>query len=110
MEQQYEQQPDKYQPPKLDGRMYKLGRRELGLIILTVVALALVGWFAWRQDRTGSINSFAECVAAGNPVMESYPEQCAAGGQTWSNPAQQLQLTPDASPEPDAATSDSVEE
>ncbi|HEX2178708.1 MAG TPA: hypothetical protein VHL54_04195 [Actinomycetota bacterium] len=24
----------------------------------------------------GEINNFEECAAAGNPVMESYPEQC----------------------------------
>ena len=29
------------------------------------------------------ITSFAECVAAGNPVMESFPEQCRAGNQTF---------------------------
>lgn len=30
-----------------------------------------------------AINSFEECVAAGNPVMESYPRQCRANGQTF---------------------------
>ncbi len=29
------------------------------------------------------INSFDECVAAGNPVMESYPRQCRADGKTF---------------------------
>ena len=29
------------------------------------------------------IDSFEECVAAGNPVMESYPQQCSANGQTF---------------------------
>lgn len=29
------------------------------------------------------ITSFEECVDAGNPVMESYPRQCAANGQTF---------------------------
>ncbi|MFA6272400.1 MAG: PsbP-related protein [Patescibacteria group bacterium] len=31
-----------------------------------------------------TINSFAECEAAGYPVMESYPRQCAAGGKTFT--------------------------
>ena len=31
------------------------------------------------------ITSFDECVAAGNPVMESYPEQCRADGKTFVN-------------------------
>ena len=29
------------------------------------------------------ITNFEECVAAGNPVMESYPRQCTADGQTF---------------------------
>jgi len=29
------------------------------------------------------INSFEECVEAGNPVMESYPRQCRANGKTF---------------------------
>jgi hypothetical protein len=30
------------------------------------------------------ISSFEECVAAGNPVMESYPRRCAAGDKTFT--------------------------
>jgi len=29
------------------------------------------------------VNSFDDCVAAGNPVMESYPQQCRSGDQTF---------------------------
>lgn len=29
------------------------------------------------------ITNFEECAAAGNPVMESYPRQCRADGQTF---------------------------
>lgn len=29
------------------------------------------------------ISDFEDCVAAGNPVMESYPRQCRAGGRTF---------------------------
>lgn len=31
----------------------------------------------------GDITTFEECVAAGNPIMESYPRQCRAGGKTF---------------------------
>ncbi|MBD3262483.1 MAG: hypothetical protein GF334_12595 [Candidatus Altiarchaeales archaeon] len=34
--------------------------------------------------RTPQINSFEECVAASNPVMESYPRQCTADGKTFT--------------------------
>lgn len=30
------------------------------------------------------ITNFEECVAAGNPVMESYPRQCRAGNQNFT--------------------------
>lgn len=33
------------------------------------------------QDR---VTSFEECVAAGNPVMESYPRQCRHGDRTFT--------------------------
>lgn len=29
------------------------------------------------------INNFEECVASGNPIMESYPRQCKANGETF---------------------------
>jgi len=32
----------------------------------------------------GTIINFEECAAAGNPVMESYPRQCRANGQTFT--------------------------
>lgn len=31
------------------------------------------------------IDSFEDCVKAGNPVMESYPGQCRAGGRTFTD-------------------------
>jgi len=33
------------------------------------------------------ITNFEECAAAGYPVMESYPRQCAANGQTFTEEA-----------------------
>ena len=32
-----------------------------------------------------AVTTFAECVAAGNPVMESYPEQCSHNGELFVN-------------------------
>lgn len=32
---------------------------------------------------TAKISDFESCAAAGNPVMESYPRQCRANGQTF---------------------------
>lgn len=39
---------------------------------------------ATDDDTTSEINSFDECVLAGYPVMESFPEQCSVpGGETF---------------------------
>ena len=53
--------------------LYKI----LGIIVGGILILIL--WpYVNRNDKATdpSINSFEECVEAGNPVMESYPEQC----------------------------------
>lgn len=39
--------------------------------------------FAPCPGESGAVTDFDSCVAAGHPVMESYPRQCAAGGQTY---------------------------
>jgi hypothetical protein len=58
-----------------------------GVIVVAAVAVAaLLWWNAVQRERTvtNTINSYDECVTAGYPVMESYPEQCAAGGKTFT--------------------------
>jgi hypothetical protein len=53
----------------------------LGIIIIWfVVSRYLVG----RISNVSSITTYEECVAAGNPVMESYPEHCRANGTTYT--------------------------
>ena len=47
---------------------------------LLLIMLAPLLLIACEQ---ADITSFEECVAAGNPVMESYPRQCSADGQTF---------------------------
>ena len=51
-----------------------------GIVFLAVLVLpiALVAGCVNTE-----IGSFDECVAAGNPVMESYPRQCNAGNRTF---------------------------
>lgn len=45
------------------------------IILLLLVVTVLI------KDKTAkTINSFEECQAAGYPVLESYPEQCAVPG------------------------------
>ena len=56
--------------------------RAHGILILGLLFSAILT--AGCSGERG-INSFDECVAAGNPVMESYPRQCRAGdGQMFT--------------------------
>lgn len=54
------------------------------LIILGVLLLGLFLGIAFK-DRSASITSYEECVLAGYPILESYPEQCKTpDGQTFT--------------------------
>jgi hypothetical protein len=47
------------------------------LIIVVLLAALIIFYFLGKKESPKSdITSFEECVAAGNPVMESYPPQC----------------------------------
>lgn len=56
--------------------------RHFSYIIIFLVALLLIlvgGIYLIKRQTTGSfssINSFNDCVEAGNPVLEIYPPQC----------------------------------
>jgi type II secretory pathway pseudopilin PulG len=57
------------------------------LVVVTLAAVGTAGWYVWQKNKTDkkpAITNFDQCVAAGNPVMESYPEQCSAKGQTYT--------------------------
>lgn len=46
--------------------------------------LALSACAPITKPITPTVTNFDECVAAGNPVMESYPRQCAHEGLTYT--------------------------
>lgn len=58
------------------------------------------------------VTSFETCVAAGNPVMESYPRQCRAGGTTYvenvGNAVDKTDLIQVTTPAPNATVSSPV--
>lgn len=62
-----------------------------GLKLVVLVLVGTIGLIIWLWVSQGgkNISSYDECVAAGNPIMESYPEQCIANGTTFVNPRQQ---------------------
>lgn len=66
----------------------------LSLIIVVIVGGVLV-WYGYRPAGAmvgasptpdkAAITTYEECIAAGYPSMESYPEQCAVpGGKTFT--------------------------
>lgn len=65
-------------------------------IALTIIAALLLALSnIAKQQRILSIASFADCKAAGFPVMESYPEQCRTpDGRTFVNTEQQISGSP----------------
>ena len=64
----------------------KTSKTNLGLAVAFIAFLAIVIALALQQAPVpGEIDSFEKCAAAGYPVMESYPRQCAVpGGPTFT--------------------------
>ncbi|MBN1175328.1 hypothetical protein JXA48_01665 [Candidatus Woesearchaeota archaeon] len=56
---------------------------KLALIILTIFAVVFTACSQSAPVEKPVISTFDDCVLAGNPVMESYPRQCSADGQTF---------------------------
>ena len=65
------------------------------LIIFIVIIVLIVGGVFYLMFGRGEaknddlvetpvITNFEECIAAGNPIMESYPPQCMANGETFT--------------------------
>lgn len=57
-----------------------------------------------EKKRIANITNFEECIEAGNPIMESYPRQCRAGDQTFTedtgNEFEKMNLIRVSSPRP----------
>ncbi len=62
----------------------------LGIIVLILVGILVYQFYAPSLDNNQNANtvqevdSFRDCVAAGNPVMESYPRQCRVGNEVFT--------------------------
>jgi len=53
-------------------------------LICIISTLVFASFIAGCGPEPLEIDSFEECVAAGNPVMESYPAQCRHGDRTFT--------------------------
>lgn len=54
------------------------------IFLFALIVLGLGTWFHLDSRQTELALSFEECVAKGNPVMESYPRQCRDGDKTYT--------------------------
>lgn len=64
-----------------------MNKKTIGLIGAVVVLVIILGVFLAREEQSGQnirVTNFEECVEAGFPVMESYPEQCSDGEETYT--------------------------
>lgn len=52
------------------------------VFVVAAIYFGVWGWLAYQEKQ--AITTFEECAAAGNPIMESYPEQCIANGKTFT--------------------------
>jgi len=54
-----------------------------GILLIILIA---AGYWVWQTLKAPkvAITDFKTCAAAGRPIMESYPRQCAYNGQTFS--------------------------
>lgn len=60
-------------------------------IIVLLLVLGAGFWYLMQEKDNLNITNFRQCVAAGNPVQESYPEVCTTNdGRSFANPAQDV--------------------
>jgi len=75
------------------------------VLLVILLAIGLWIWQSFSQPRI-AVTDFNSCAAAGRPVMESYPRQCAYNGQTFAenigNAVEHASLITVSSPQPNA--------
>jgi hypothetical protein len=81
----------------------ELAISEIILIILGVIGLAVVLWLAWFKPTVRPVNSYESCIAAGNPIQDSYPSVCATkDGKRFVNPKEKVNSVPSDTTAPQA--------
>ena len=73
-------------------------------LVVILMLFIVAGAFLIFQEEEVRVLNFEGCVAAGNPVMESYPEQCRANEETFvqdiGNELEKIDLIRIATPRP----------
>ena len=72
------------------------------ILFLTAISVIILVGCTSGTNKDENINSFVECVAAGYPIMESYPEQCMTeSGKSFTN-EKQVPVIPPENPDQEA--------
>gem|GEM_PF-1077791 len=58
-------------------------KKAFPLVVIAVLLVVFALWWRMGTQPHAPSTTFEECVAAGNPVMESYPRQCRDGNNTF---------------------------
>src|SRR5680860_1906637 len=53
-------------------------------VVLLIAVFGTIWMFSKDEVQKPTVTNFEECVAAGNPEMESYPRQCRNGAQSFT--------------------------
>ncbi len=56
----------------------------IAFFLFIVVSVGMLLYISRVIPGSHAVATFEQCVAAGNPVQESYPRQCRAGGKTFA--------------------------
>ena len=51
-------------------------KKTILLAIIILIAVFIVWDYKRISEPIAEVNNFEECVAQGNPILESYPRQC----------------------------------
>jgi hypothetical protein len=76
------------------------------IIIIGLLLIVSGLWLSFGEKKIEpvEVTNFEECVKAGNPIMESYPQQCSHNGQTFvehiGNELEKIDLIRLSSPRP----------
>lgn len=68
----------------------------IGSVLVITAILASYFFATGEKSPSNNVTDFASCAAAGNPIMESYPEQCHHNGTTYTNTDQEPVSPPSA--------------
>jgi hypothetical protein len=71
-------------------KLDQAGGTALFVMVFLVVLLGS-GYYLYKQNiKDKTAHNYAECVAAGGLLQESYPEVCVIDGHNFTNPDQKL--------------------